>query len=315
VTKSQRLTNSSGAVVSTVDVDPWGGETSRSSNQAMQPHRYTSYERDANGGDEAMFRRYESKWSRFAQPDPYEGSYDLSDPQSLNRYAYVQNDPINFVDPTGLLPNIWGTLDGYGAGYGFGGWGGGGWNFNDRPRAGLWEIYHDEIELRPYIQIEMFSIYFPFTSIFADYDPWDWRLKIRDAYNLAINILERNSPCAGYIAGIDGKPAEVLKGLRENGHIQARNHRNKDYVAYTFFTRGTPEASQITLYTSFFDSDVSGYTNMFGLSAVQARAMILLHELKHAFGDNHPDKQSMDWNNTIDDLCMADVVENPMLYD
>lgn len=26
---------------------------------------------------------------------------DLSDPQSLNRYAYVQNDPLNLLDPTG----------------------------------------------------------------------------------------------------------------------------------------------------------------------------------------------------------------------
>lgn len=41
--------------------------------------------------------------ARFNQPDPYDGSYDLADPQSLNRYAYVQSDPVNFVDPTGLF--------------------------------------------------------------------------------------------------------------------------------------------------------------------------------------------------------------------
>jgi RHS repeat-associated protein len=86
-----------------IDPDPWGGETGRSSNQAFQPQRYTSYERDANAGDDAMFRRYQSAQSRFPQPDPYDGSYNLTDPQSLNRYAYVQNDPVNFVDPSGLL--------------------------------------------------------------------------------------------------------------------------------------------------------------------------------------------------------------------
>ncbi len=102
VTKSQRVTNSGGTVTSTIDLDPWGGETSRSSNQAFQPHRYTSYERDANGGDEAMMRRYTGKWHRFTQPDPYDGSYGLTNPQSFNRYAYVQNDPVNFADPTGL---------------------------------------------------------------------------------------------------------------------------------------------------------------------------------------------------------------------
>src|SRR5215213_8832696 len=35
VTKSQRVTNSGGTVTSTIDLDPWGGETSRSSNQAF----------------------------------------------------------------------------------------------------------------------------------------------------------------------------------------------------------------------------------------------------------------------------------------
>jgi len=87
----------------TVDLDPWGGETWRSSNQTFQPHRYTTYERDANGGDDAMMRRYQSYWNRFSQPDPYDGSYNLNDPQSFNRYSYVHNDPVNFIDPSGLL--------------------------------------------------------------------------------------------------------------------------------------------------------------------------------------------------------------------
>jgi RHS repeat-associated protein len=55
-----------------------------------------------NGGDEAMHRRYEGRWQRFAQPDPWDGSYDYTNPQSFNRYAYVQNDPVNSVDPSGL---------------------------------------------------------------------------------------------------------------------------------------------------------------------------------------------------------------------
>jgi len=102
--KSKRVTDASGTVVSTVELDPWGGSTNRSSNFYFQPHMYNSYERDTNGADDAMFRRYNRWWSRFDQPDPFGGSYDLTNPQSFNRYAYVQNDPVNLVDPFGLDP-------------------------------------------------------------------------------------------------------------------------------------------------------------------------------------------------------------------
>ena len=102
VAKSKRVTNSSGTVVSTIELDPWGGETNRSSNEAFQPRKFTTYERDGIASDEAMHRRYNRWWARFEQPDPWDGSYNLTDPQSFNRYAYVQNDPVNFVDPTGL---------------------------------------------------------------------------------------------------------------------------------------------------------------------------------------------------------------------
>jgi RHS repeat-associated protein len=115
VTKSQRITDSAGNITYTIDLDPWGSETGRTSgNAAFQPHRFTSYERDANAGDDAMFRRYQSAWTRFSQPDPYEGSYDLTDPQSFNRYAYVQDDPVNLVDPTGLDPPVVGIVTVYG---------------------------------------------------------------------------------------------------------------------------------------------------------------------------------------------------------
>lgn len=102
IVKSKRVTNGSGAVVSTIELDPWGGSTNRNNNDAFQPHAFTTYTRDGNASDEAMFRRYNRWWSRFDQPDPYNGSYHPVDPQSFNRYALVNNDPVNAVDPTGL---------------------------------------------------------------------------------------------------------------------------------------------------------------------------------------------------------------------
>ncbi|MFN2406644.1 MAG: S8 family serine peptidase [Pyrinomonadaceae bacterium] len=56
--KSKRVTNSSGTVVSTIELDPWGGNTNRSIDAAFQPRSFTTYTRDDNASDEAMFRRY-----------------------------------------------------------------------------------------------------------------------------------------------------------------------------------------------------------------------------------------------------------------
>ena len=53
ITKSKRVTNNLGIVVSTIEMDPWGADTNRSNNAAFQPKKFTSYERDANGSDEA----------------------------------------------------------------------------------------------------------------------------------------------------------------------------------------------------------------------------------------------------------------------
>ena len=49
-------------------------------------------------------RHYSTQFGRFMSPDPT-GIFlgNLNDPQSLNLYAYVRNNPLAFVDPTGLM--------------------------------------------------------------------------------------------------------------------------------------------------------------------------------------------------------------------
>lgn len=34
-------------------------------------------------------------------PDPYAGSYDITNPESMDRYTYVLNNPLAYVDPDG----------------------------------------------------------------------------------------------------------------------------------------------------------------------------------------------------------------------
>ena len=63
--------------------------------------KFTSYARDTGETnlDYANFRHYGSLLGRFASPDLFAGN--LLNPQSLNRYAYVLNNPVNLVDPVG----------------------------------------------------------------------------------------------------------------------------------------------------------------------------------------------------------------------
>lgn len=63
--------------------------------------KFTTYERDGETGlDYAVARHYSNRIGRFMSADPLGGN--IFDPQSLNRYSYVQNDPLNAVDPLGL---------------------------------------------------------------------------------------------------------------------------------------------------------------------------------------------------------------------
>ena len=49
----------------------------------------------------ATLRQYAQTPGRWMSPDPYAGSYDFGNPQSLNRYAYALNNPLFFFDPVG----------------------------------------------------------------------------------------------------------------------------------------------------------------------------------------------------------------------
>ena len=48
-------------------------------------------------------REYGQVVARWPSPDPLDtGAFNLSNPQTLNRYSYVLNNPESFVDPLGL---------------------------------------------------------------------------------------------------------------------------------------------------------------------------------------------------------------------
>ena len=68
---------------------------------------------DATGLDHTWFRKHENQAGRWTSPDPYNGSMSLGSSQSFNRYSYVENQPTNFVDPSGLMVDATTSAGGY----------------------------------------------------------------------------------------------------------------------------------------------------------------------------------------------------------
>ena len=69
---------------------------------------YAGLQHDSESGlDHADFRQYSSTFGRWTTPDPYGGSYNWNNPQSLNRYGYVGGSPFGAVDPSGLDASSW----------------------------------------------------------------------------------------------------------------------------------------------------------------------------------------------------------------
>ena len=87
---------------------------------------FTGYYRDgtSTGLDYAQQRYYAPSIGRFTSPDPYKASAAIARPQSWNRYAYVENNPVNFTDPSGLYIQ-WCDGEACGGGGQGAGWGGG----------------------------------------------------------------------------------------------------------------------------------------------------------------------------------------------
>jgi RHS repeat-associated protein len=108
------VTNGNGFVVARTDHQAFGGEIGAGTGQrsidqgygvdkvAKQAYGLTETD-DATGQQHAWFRKLETQAGRWTSPDLYKGSMSVGDPQSFNRYSYVQDQPTNFVDPSGLL--------------------------------------------------------------------------------------------------------------------------------------------------------------------------------------------------------------------
>ena len=94
------ITDPTGAVVSEHDYYAYGQEISpNQGDQKQEFHKFTGQERDAADRDYFKARYYQPMEGRFLSPDPVDGNQ--KQPQSWNRYAYGNNNPLRYTDPSG----------------------------------------------------------------------------------------------------------------------------------------------------------------------------------------------------------------------
>jgi RHS repeat-associated protein len=98
------ITDASGNVVKSYDYTAYGGIAS-SSGTLSDPFQFGGHRADTESSLVYMGSRYyEPTLGRFLNPDPL--VKDVERPQTLNRYAYALNSPVDHSDPTGHLPVI-----------------------------------------------------------------------------------------------------------------------------------------------------------------------------------------------------------------
>jgi RHS repeat-associated protein len=94
---------SNGAVEQQMDFYPYGG-IAYTSGADPNHYKFTGKERDSESGlDNFGARYYGSSLGRFMQTDPIWVKADrMLDPQRLNLYSYVRNNPLTLTDPSGM---------------------------------------------------------------------------------------------------------------------------------------------------------------------------------------------------------------------
>ena len=103
---SRVVTDSIGNLLDDSDFYPFGWERPVASSSG-NTYKFGGKERDAESGLDNFGARYfggGNSLGRFLSPDPVIITPDrLKDPQQLNLYAYVRNNPLKLVDPTGEI--------------------------------------------------------------------------------------------------------------------------------------------------------------------------------------------------------------------
>jgi len=105
LTGSNIITNSSGSQEELTDYYPFGDiRLDQKAGSFSEQRKFTGHEYDADTGLSYFDARYyNGRVGRFLSEDPVflQATFSLTDPQSLNAYAYARNNPVRYNDPDG----------------------------------------------------------------------------------------------------------------------------------------------------------------------------------------------------------------------
>ena len=105
----RQLADIDGAVTLTQSYAPYGKTTS-SVGSGASAYQFTGEMRDVSGLTYLRSRYMDSGTGRFISRDTWDG--DFNRPLSLNRWNYVEGNPVNLTDPTGLF-SLWELADSF----------------------------------------------------------------------------------------------------------------------------------------------------------------------------------------------------------
>ncbi len=98
------LTDSTSAIASRFDYDAYGKNlfSANVTNPSATDMLYSGEQFDTNLQMQYLRARYyDQSNGRFNRVDPFNGN--MGDPQSLHKYAYCHGDPVNNIDPSGMV--------------------------------------------------------------------------------------------------------------------------------------------------------------------------------------------------------------------
>jgi RHS repeat-associated protein len=296
---SRRLNGAQGRIASWGKYYPYGEE--RSAPTANDGDKFATYFRDADTAlDYAVNRYYDSARGRFLTPDPYRASASVQNPQSWNRYGYVENDHVNFKDPQGLVAECpecdfsvptWALAGDL--------WGGGGsGDGNPMPQPMPWDLAGISKKEWSAERLQTFGRTITPIRVTNFSNTGPKQDVITAVLNGILAALTEHEDCANWLQGGDVLAQELVRVLVDNGSYGYGDFNTNSVAAFCGQRNADGSETGVPITAAFtVNSNRAFFTKAnskgqawsvrprgFSGGTLQAQASIVIHELAHILG-------------------------------